>query len=167
MYMYFVWRKNLVRAFNVVFYPCRCLLVSRSWKELISPYMPKISTLTTGMKPNLAGEQFGIKLLPTPRQPLKIINRKRRCRPESCKPPLIDGPVKMKPCPNCCSPAKVLNNRRAECTKCTFDFCQDCSRSWHEKGSCGIECIPICTSSKKNDSLIAGTKKSKKRLKRL
>ncbi len=157
---------NLFCFFNVVFYPCRCLLVSRSWKELISPYRPKRLTLTTDIEPNLIGELFDPKLFPTPRQPLKIINnRKRSCRPESSKPPLIDGPVKMRPCPNCCSPAKVLNNRRAECTKCTFDFCRDCSRSWHEEASCGIQCIP--TSPKKNDALIAGTKKSKKRLKRL
>lgn len=43
--------------------------------------------------------------------------------------------MKLRPCPNCASPAKELNLRRAECTKCMFDFCKKCFRHYHE-GDC-------------------------------
>ncbi len=35
-------------------------------------------------------------------------------------------------CPNCQSSATELNLRRAECTKCKYDFCKHCFRPYHE-----------------------------------
>ena len=77
--------------------------------------------------------------------------------------------IKLRPCPNCYSPAKLLNLRRAECTNsnCNFDFCNKCFESWHE-GSCPAKCEKFLSEVKKPNSVhIVGTSKSKKRLKRL
>lgn len=42
--------------------------------------------------------------------------------------------TKLQKCPNCTSPARELNLRRAQCTKCQFDFCKRCFRPFHIKG---------------------------------
>ena len=71
--------------------------------------------------------------------------------------------LKQRPCPDCQSPAKVLNLRRAECTRCHLDFCQHCFRPWH-KGRCVTARSPEAM---KKQGVICGTKKSKRRLRRL
>ena len=74
---------------------------------------------------------------------------------------------KHRPCPNCGSPARQLNLRRTVCTNtsCELDFCQNCFRPWHE-GKC--EEISVSRSPKRARSTeIAGSHKSKKRLRRL
>ena len=91
--------------------------------------------------------------------------------------PLLSNPIsssykaeptqRHRPCPNCGSPARQLNLRRAVCTKslCELDFCQNCFRSWHE-GPCEEGHVQR-SPKRKQDSLIAGSHKSKKRLRRL
>ena len=67
---------------------------------------------------------------------------------------------KFLPCPNCQSSARQLNQRRAECAQCSFDYCLHCFKPWHAG-----DCVKR-TLERAGDS-IAGTKKSKKRLRRL
>lgn len=117
------------------------------------------------------------------RQPLSVLweplreNSLRRRKPLSThsksSPPKstplsrIPRNIKIHSCPHCCSPAKELNLRRASCIKCGFDFCRDCSKAWHKakcKGISSGEDYEVKRSSSVN---IAGTARSKKRLKRL
>ena len=79
--------------------------------------------------------------------------------------------VKRCPCPNCSSPAKQLHLRRAECTKCRFDFCRHCFRNYHD-GACKTkeELWGECdVGSGPSKIYIAGVKSKavKRRLKRL
>ena len=67
-------------------------------------------------------------------------------------------------CPQCSSPSKQLNLRRAECTnaKCRFDFCSSCLRSWHDG-----ECERLRSPKRHSNEVVAGSKRSKKNLRRL
>ena len=69
----------------------------------------------------------------------------------------------LRPCPKCSSPAKKLNKSRAQCNVCQFDFCPKCFRSSH-----GSECPGRSSPKKKREEeTIIGSKKNKKRIKRL
>ncbi len=67
-------------------------------------------------------------------------------------------------CPVCGKSAKVLNLRRATClsSNCNFDFCTQCFREWHY----GYKC-KNWSKNMVEKLLVAGTRQSKKRLKRL
>ncbi len=146
--------------------------MSWSWRKVVSEYLtppPKRPIIT--LDENNAEPSPEFKPLMERRQPLKTIANmtiKDRSPPRSCPLPLKRARLTMTPCPQCPSSAKVLNSRRAECTRCLFEFCQKCLRSWHEQDSCGIH--NISTSPKKsNPAMIAcgKGKKSRKNLRRL
>ena len=65
-------------------------------------------------------------------------------------------------CPQCKAPSKQLNHRRAECTKCRFDYCSSCLKTWHD-GECERQKSPKRNSVQNS----AGSKRSKKNLRRL
>ena len=71
------------------------------------------------------------------------------------------------PCPDCGSPARQLNLRRIVCTNpiCQLDFCQKCFRQWHD-GEC-VESRGSRSPKRGQNTLIACSQKSKKRLRRL
>lgn len=69
---------------------------------------------------------------------------------------------KHKLCPLCKAPAKQLNYRRTECTKCRYDYCSACLKAWHN-GDCERQKSPKRLS---NESSV-GSKRSKKNLRRL
>lgn len=76
--------------------------------------------------------------------------------------------IRMQSCPQCNSPAKELNLRRASCTKCGLDYCKDCFQVWHEVKCKGIGSMETEHELKRSSSLdIAGNARSRKRLKRL
>lgn len=87
--------------------------------------------------------------------------------PSSSSQPVVhhssrrEGGRTMLPCPNCRGSARQLNLRRAECGKCAFDYCLHCFKPWH-----GGDCSKRSAEKASRDA-IAGTKKSKKRLRRL
>ncbi len=158
---------------NILLLLCSCVRVSHSWHKFIieSPYWtppPEQSMAMITSDENNNQLPSEPKLFMEVRQPLKIIaNTGRNELPKTCPLPIKRARLTMTPCPHCPSPAKVLSNRRAECTSCLFDFCQKCLMPWHEYDSCGIQNIP--TSPKNNRVLIAcaKNKKSKKNLRRL
>ena len=90
--------------------------------------------------------------------------------------PLLPSPPSYKaeptqkhhPCPSCGSPARKLNLRRAVCTRavCQMEFCQKCFRRWHE-GECVQSSVPRSPKRSTQHTLIAGSQRSKKRLRRL
>ena len=97
-----------------------------------------------------------------PRQPLSSLSTNIQFMTSNPPPsftPLLTITNHHRPCPQCQSPAKELNLRRAECSKCTLDFCLHCFDHWHE-GECPIR-------SPKRPAAIAGTIMCKKRLRRL
>lgn len=105
---------------------------------------------------------------PAQRTALATIAPNRMSQVQTAKPvrvPFSQGiTTKQRPCPNCQSPAKELNLRRAECTNCQFDFCQHCFKPWHE-GECSGRMSP--SKRPRQTETVCGTKKSKKRLRRL
>ena len=82
---------------------------------------------------------------------------------------LIPPNIRVHSCPSCKSPAKELNLRRANCTRCGFDFCSDCLNEWHESKCRGYTSEGCHMENKRAYSAIniAGNPKSRKRLKRL
>lgn len=100
------------------------------------------------------------------RQPLSSISANIQPRASNPLPSFTPLPTKTmnhhRPCPQCQSPAKELNLRRAECTKCKLDFCLNCFDEWHE-GDCPIRSPKRPARS----TAIAGTLMCKKRLRRL
>lgn len=69
----------------------------------------------------------------------------------------------LRPCPNCQSPARSVEKNRALCNHCHYDFCLLCFRDKHI-GECNGQRSPKRPA---KSTAIAGTKKSRKRLKRL
>ena len=65
-------------------------------------------------------------------------------------------------CPRCRAASKQLNLRRAECTNCKFDYCSLCLKSWHNS-----ECERQKSPKRASNEISAGSKRSKKNLKRL
>ena len=150
----------------------RCLQVSKSWRTHISLWHPLPPRPTTPQEVDSLTDEnstnSSVHKSQSLRAPLATINNapQRQDSPRKSKRALTHCSLKMRPCPKCQSPAKRLNMRRSECTKCLYDFCEHCFSSWHEE-SCGGK--DMSTSPKKTqDSVsVAGTKKSKRRLKRL
>lgn len=143
-----------------------CRLVCQKWNTYISQEFPLVTKFQA-----IAVES--IKPLPLQRPPLAIINSnllKMNRTVIQTKPPqeMVRRTVlKFRPCPQCQSPAKKLNIRRAECSKCCFDFCQDCLQRWHENSCESRRDNQLSPKKSQNSVFIAGSKKSKKRLKRL
>ena len=131
-------------------------------------------------------EKLKAKPITCSRPPLRqILSNTKSARQTPSVPPLYSTPIystpvslhsiprstKIRSCPNCNSPAKELNLRRASCLnpKCSFDFCKHCFKSWHE-----VNCLTSTSNDENHHELkrpssvnIAGNARSKKRLKRL
>lgn len=159
---------------------CSCLLVCQSWNTHISSSQrlsiivkPLSLTSPQNVKDENSRTTQSVKSLSHHRIALSTINSNSlntsRVSVQMKPSQKIVGTsiVQLRPCPQCQSPAKRLNARRAECTKCCFDFCQDCLQAWHNKQSCGSYRDHGSPKQTLKPTSIAGTKKAKKRLKRL
>ena len=154
-----------------------CLSVCRRWREAIlssKVYINKIKDYKKQLKenkenhPSMANLQQSIRKpltnLPTNVTPFNthtgdIVNKhlSKLITPEQG--------TSLRPCPQCSSPAKRINQDRALCNVCQFDFCCRCFKKSHQPSICSGS-----TSPKRRSEIthsIAGSKNSKKRLKRL
>ena len=69
------------------------------------------------------------------------------------------------PCPQCNSPAKNVTKASLQCDACHFQFCPKCFKPTHAEQNC---CVGALSPRKRqNSSSIAGSSKSKRRLRRL
>ncbi len=149
-------------------YNYRCLLTCKRWEfinETIVERIPQRNQPTSEKEKPV--ERIHLLKRSFPRRPLSFIQTQQN-EQTPLSPPLRSSNFfpHLRPCPNCSSPAKELNLRRAECLKCNFDFCVNCFKHWHEK-NCGH--IGDCESRqyKRSAINIAGNRSSKKRLRRL
>lgn len=157
-----------------------CLQVSHKWHDVISSkphYVEQIrshlkSLTENTKKPSVLlnyNNSFGA------RRALKTISQNtlnshsHNLTPLSslCSSYKAEQTQKHHPCPDCGSPARQLNFRRTVCTNpiCQLDFCQKCFRRWHE-GEC-VESRGSRSPKRGQNTLIACSQKSKKRLRRL
>lgn len=169
-----------INSIIVLFLYClRSLQVCRTWHQQISPnihLMEKVTAYRRLCKESAENLEKVYKAIPvmavgpTPRRALATIVPNVMLQSRSTKPAPFPQKLaqramqKHRPCPNCQSPAKELNLRRAQCSKCQFDFCQHCFKPWHE-GECRGRMSPG-KRPRQSESLCC-TKKSKKRLHRL
>ena len=152
-------------------------LVCNEWTQLIAsfPHLhTRIRAYTKNMQRNTenAGKQFPALALVSDRKPLgDAKNRLLAKNGQGYTPSLPPKSVvpkrvmyKHRHCPQCRSSSKQLNLRRAECTnpKCKFDFCSGCFKSWHEG-----ECERLKSPKRPSKEVTAGSKRSKKNLRRL
>lgn len=154
------------------------LQVSHSWNDLVSSRVECITRIVEyRRKSTQNADNCGVVPLIPFRPPAERVlrNVKNICtQPQifSKKNDTLFSHVKpqcvqsFRPCPNCQSPAKELNLRRTECTNtnCRFDFCKLCLMPWHER-----ECPKreMNSPKKRSSDKLAGTSRSKKRLRRL
>lgn len=152
-----------------------CMRVSHDWKEMVmsrQTIMTKITTyrmLCKSKAENLhksMNKPFNHQAQPS-RQPLSSISANIQSKPPNLPASVVPPIAKTnhhRPCPQCQSPAKELNLRRAECTntKCKLDFCLNCFENWHEG-----ECPSRSPKRPARSTAIAGTLTCKKRLRRL
>lgn len=166
----------------MIFLACFCLRslhVCRTWQQQISlneDLKKKIMAYRRQCKESAENLEKVYKAIPvmavtpTQRKALATIAPNIMLKTHSTKPaPFpqsfpLRSTQKHRPCPNCQSPAKELNLRRAQCSKCQFDFCQHCFKPWH-KGECRGRVSPG-KRPRQSESLCC-TKKSRKRLHRL
>eukprot|EP00731_Ephydatia_muelleri_P015641 Em0009g65a len=153
----------------------RCMLVSHKWHEMVTSrenlmdkvtsYRKLCKTRSENVHKSFNKQPFSHQALLS-RQPLSSISANIQPRASNPLPSFTPLPTKTmnhhRPCPQCQSPAKELNLRRAECTKCKLDFCLNCFDEWHE-GDCPIRSPKRPARS----TAIAGTLMCKKRLRRL
>lgn len=161
----------------------RCLLVNSWWNSYISNDATLKHTLSTyrNTLPRTYPSRTPLRVLfETPVNLSQNLSQKENIpepsqrdvpAPKTLATPLslIPPNIRVHSCPSCRSPAKELNLRRANCTKCGFDFCSDCLNEWHElkcKGYIGEGCH---MENKRAYSAvnIAGNQRSRKRLRRL
>lgn len=154
-----------------------CLQVSRIWHDIISEkphYMEQIKSHLKSSAENAKKPYPSLTTTTTTtiRRALCPISNHLPVHPQTFLPPLSSSYkaeqfLRHQPCPTCGSPAKQLNLRRTICTnvKCQMDFCQRCFRRWHD-GECA-EVIGSRSPKRNQTTLIAGSHKSKKRLRRL
>ena len=137
------------KSFDCLF--CRCLFVCKNWYQLISQNESHMKMIAAHRKKcasrkrqrsKVAGSLFTPDSLPRPpiRQALSSIGINiqplARCNPNpsfSHTTSSLPSSMKLHTCPNCKSPARELNLRRAQCTKCQFDFCKKCFRPYHNE----------------------------------
>ena len=154
---------------------CSCLAVSKSWRCAVLSNRSLVNRIQEHRKrlkvdrENVSAKELIINSPPnTPRAPLSI--RDSNCCPSTQwkdSSPIVVTKFtlpdeKLRPCPQCSSPAKSITEIRSQCGICQFDFCPKCLKPTHIQSSCKITISP-----KKREASIAGGSKSKKRLKRL
>ena len=121
---------------------CSCMLVCRTWNMLISQNKSLMKIIDVYRKKCASRKRKKKPLLLTPNplprlhpRPALSLLENQKPRHSDFKPSLVTlslpPNMKVRPCPNCTSPAKELNLRRAECTKCSFDFCRKCFMTYH------------------------------------
>lgn len=155
-------------------YPYSCLRVNRKWHDIIAEkphYLEQIKSHLRAYTENTKKLCVTLNSAPISRRVLCTISNNVPIHPQTLPLPKsaykAERTQKHRPCPTCGSPARELNLRRTICTNpvCQMDFCQMCFRQWHE-GECAES--RSSRSPKRNQStLIAGSLKSKKRLRRL
>ena len=171
--------KGKIALFVLFLYCLRSLQVCRTWHQQISSnahLTEKVTAYRRQCKESAENLEKVYKAIPvmavapTQRRALATIAPNIMLQTHSTKPAPFPqtfpqrATQKHRPCPNCQSPAKELNLRRAQCSKCQFDFCQHCFKPWH-KGECRGRVSPG-KRPRQSESLCC-TKKSKKRLHRL
>ena len=157
--------------------PFSSTLVCNCWTKLLTSFphlRTKIRTYTKDLHKNSENfeKPFPALALATDRKPLGDAKNRLLAKNGQGSTPSLKSAVaipkrvmyKHRHCPQCRSASKQLNLRRAECTnsKCRFDFCSSCFKSWHE-GECERQRSP----KRPSKELTAGSKRSKKNLKRL
>ena len=170
--------------FSLSFPPSLCLtlsstLVCNEWTQLIASFPDihiRIRANTKNLQRNTENseKQFPALALGSDRKPLGdaknrlLANNGQGYTPSLPPKSVVTIPkrvmYKHRHCPQCRSSSKQLNLRRAECTnpKCKFDFCSGCFKSWHE-GECERQRSP----KRPSKEVTAGSKRSKKNLRRL
>ena len=148
-----------------------CLSVSRTWRSTIKArpgLMQIVSEYQKGRKENAENlNKTAVSERETRSRVRPSLTDLSNRLPNPPLTPLVQGTStitgdRLRPCPNCQSPAKRMDQNRALCDHCEYNFCMICLRENH-KGECRG------SSPKRSFSSIAvaGTKKSRKRLKRL
>lgn len=154
---------------------CSCRLVCQSWNTHISQRLPVIVkplslTKTQSVTDENTRPSQSVKSRRTALATINsnsLDNTSTAVQTKHSQKKVGTSVIKLRPCPQCQSPAKRLNARRAECGKCSFDFCQDCLQTWHEESCGSYRDMQLSPKKSQNNASIAGTKKSKRRLKRL
>lgn len=152
----------------------------KDWHALITQDDCLVQIITTHKKEHASRKHKVATLTPDPlpRPPMRLalssigINLQRPPihPPSSHITSSLPPSIKLRLCPNCTSPAKELNLRRAECTVCLFDFCKKCTRRYHEGGCKTMQELSGEEEVGPSSIHIAGKLKSKavkKRLRRL
>lgn len=147
-----------------------CLSVSRTWRAVIkerSVLMQIVSEYQKRRKENAENLNKTVSERVTRLVRPFLTDLSNHRIPNPSLTPLVQGTStitgdRLRPCPNCQSPAKKMEQNRALCNHCEYNFCIVCLRENH-KGECRG------SSPKRSSSSIAvaGTKKSRKRLRRL
>ena len=141
----------------------RCAKVCESWSSFISrEFRDSLVDAQIDAYANTTDTTCNIT-----RQALARIDTNALDTPPHTPIPALKPKMQTRICPQCRRSAKVLNLRRSGCLSpdCRFDFCTQCFRQWHDG-----ECKKDHERSKNSVSeklYVAGTKRSKKRLKRL
>lgn len=165
---------GLVHLYTYIFCLYSCLRVSRKWHDIITEkphYLEQIKSHFKGSTENAKKLCVPLYSTSATRKALCTISNHLPVRPQTFLLPKsaykAELTQKHRPCPTCGSPARELNLRRTICTNrsCQMDFCQMCFRRWHE-GQCA-ESGDYRSPKRKHSTLIAGSEKSRKRLRRL
>ena len=154
-----------------------CLAVCKSWRQAVisnKSCVKKIKNYRKLIKKdseNLHHIKSQLQTLPQPRRPfgttsINVITT-TTVSMESLKvtPNTIttNATTSLRYCPQCSSPARKIDVHKAYCKICDYNFCCQCFKSSHEQN-----CIRELSPKRPADSdSIVGSKKSKKRLRRL
>lgn len=140
-----------------------CVSVCRTWKKIIRNNKTLIDSVRQHRKQQRTNSENTHKQPSLSLQTGPLIDHTNYLPlPSPTHPSPITVPSRShRPCPNCSSPARVEENN-AVCSKCNLTSCTECLQLAHTG-----ECSERLSSTKKTSTIVAGTKKSKRRLKRL
>lgn len=149
----------------------KCVAVSYRWKlfctnlKSIASRLPAKTDEQLKQKENQVPRRAHKKQTDHDRHPLTVHSSNIIMSSQKVAPLSIPQ-TKQTKCPSCSSPAKEYNFVHAKCCSCSYSFCPSCLGKAHADNK---SCSKIRSSPTKRESsqLGIGTKKSKKRLRRL
>ena len=153
------------------------LAVCKSWRQAVISNKSSVQKIKNYRKlikkdsENLYHIKSQLQSLPEPRRPLGTASLNviatTTVSMESLKVTAntitTNGTTSLRPCPKCSSPARKIDVHEAHCNFCDYNFCCQCFKSSH-KQNCTRQLSPKRPAD--SDSIV-GSKKSKKRLRRL
>ena len=152
-----------------------CMLVCDKWNQIVSSFSQlqgRINRFKKQQQRDIENMHKSLSpvYLKLDRKPLGDARNRLSRKATSFTPTLPIPPpslpkrvmYKHRLCPHCKAPAKQLNLRRAECTRCRYDYCSACLKAWHDNRECERLRSPKRISYENS----VGTKRSKKNLKR-